>query len=70
MSYSSHRDNQMEVHFIFNVILNSKDKSREVEFFQGTSSPSQSMPNYLWNDYIPKVKVDKIGVNNRNTCGV
>lgn len=56
MSYSSHRDNQMEVHFIFNVILNSKDKSREVEFFQGTSSPS--MPNYLWNDYIPKVKVE------------
>lgn len=48
----------MEVHFIFNVILNSKDKSREVEFFQGTSSPSPSMPNYLWNDYIPKVKVE------------
>lgn len=67
MSYSSHRDNQMEVHFIFNVILNSKDKSREVELFQGTSSPSPSMPNYLWNDYIPKVKVDTIGVNNRVT---
>lgn len=58
MSYSSHRDNQMEVHFIFNVISNSKDKSREVEIFQGTSSPSPSMPNYLWNDYIPKVKVE------------
>lgn len=53
-----HRDNQMEVHFIFNVKLNSKYKSREVEFFQGTSSPSPSMPNYLWNDYIPKVKVE------------
>lgn len=58
MSYSSHRDNQMEVHFIFNVISNSKDKSREVEFFEGSSSPSPSMPNYLWNDYIPKVKVE------------
>lgn len=48
----------MEVYFIFNVILNSKDKLREVEFFEGLSFLFLLMLNYLWNDYILKVKVE------------